>query len=103
MPDPMKIRATLQGDTVEVKVLMSHEMETGQRKDASGAVVPAHFISEVTAECNGKPVLTAQWGPAVSKNPFLAFRFKGGAKGDKVKITWTDNKGATRTDEGTIA
>lgn len=103
MPDPMKIRATLQGDTVEVKVLMSHEMETGQRKDASGALVPAHFIQNVTAEWNGKTVLTAQWGPAVSKNPYLAFRFKGAAKGDKVRITWTDNKGETRTDEGTIA
>jgi sulfur-oxidizing protein SoxZ len=88
---------------VEVKVLMSHEMETGQRKDASGALVPAHFIQNVIAEWNGKTVLSAQWGPAVSKNPYLAFRFKGAAKGDKVKITWTDNKGETRTDEGTIA
>jgi sulfur-oxidizing protein SoxZ len=103
MPDPMKIRATLQGEVVEVKVLMSHEMETGQRKDAAGAVVPAHFIQHVSAEWNGKTVLTAQWGPAVSKNPYLAFRFQGGAKGDRIKITWTDNKGDTRTDEGTIA
>lgn len=103
MADPMKIRATLQGDTVEVKALMSHEMETGQRKDASGAVIPAHFITTVTASWNGKTVLTAYWGPAVSKNPYLAFRFKGAAKGDKVKITWVDNKGETRTDEGTVA
>ncbi|ABC82053.1 thiosulfate oxidation carrier complex protein SoxZ [Anaeromyxobacter dehalogenans] len=103
MADPMKIRASLQGDVVEVKVLMSHEMETGQRKDASGALVPAHFISSVQAECNGKAVLTAHWGPAVSKNPYLAFKFKGAAKGDKVKVTWVDNKGDTRTDEGTIA
>ena len=103
MADPMKIRASLQGDTVEVKALMSHEMETGQRKDASGAVVPAHFITTVTASCNGKTVLTAYWGPAVSKNPYLAFKFKGAAKGDKISITWTDNKGDTRTDEGTIA
>lgn len=103
MADPMKIRASLQGETVEVKVLMSHEMETGQRKDASGALVPAHFINTVNAECNGKTVLTAQWGPAVSKNPYLAFKFKGAAKGDKVKVTWVDNKGDTRSDEGTIA
>ncbi len=102
MGDPMKIRASLQGDTVEVKVLMSHEMESGQRKDASGAVVPAHFIHTVTAQCNGKTVLSAQWGPAVSKNPYLAFKFKGAAKGDKIAITWVDNKGDTRTDEGTI-
>jgi sulfur-oxidizing protein SoxZ len=102
MADPMKIRATLVGDSTEVKVLMSHEMETGQRKDAAGKTVPAWFIQSVNATHNGRAVLNAQWGPAVAKNPFLAFKFKGGAKGDKVQITWTDNKGEKRTDEATI-
>jgi sulfur-oxidizing protein SoxZ len=103
MADPMKIRATVQGDKVEVKVLMNHEMETGQRKDAKGATVPAHFIQTVTATHNGKTVLSAQWGPSVSKNPFLSFRFKGGKAGEKISITWTDNKGEKRTDEVVIA
>ena len=103
MPEPMKIRAAVQGDNVEVKVLMSHEMETGLRKDAAGALVPAHYITAVTATCNERTVLSAQWGTAVSKNPFLSFRFKGGAAGDKVRITWVDNEGATRTDEATVA
>ena len=103
MSDPMKIRATLQGDTVEVRVLMQHEMETGQRKDASGKTIPAWHISEVTATNNGKPVLQARWGPAVSKNPFLSFKFKGGAKGDKVQITWVDNKGDKRTDDTVVS
>ena len=103
MADPMKIRATLVGDSTEVRVLMSHEMETGQRKDAAGKTVPAWFIQSVTATHNGKTVLSAQWGPAVAKNPFLSFKFKGGAKGDKVQVTWVDNKGETRTDEATIA
>ena len=103
MADPMKIRATLQGDTVEVRVLMQHEMETGQRKDASGKTIAAWHIKEVTATNNGKPVLQAQWGPAVSKNPFLSFRFKGGAKGDKIQVTWMDNKGDKRTDEAVVA
>ena len=103
MADPMKIRANAVGDATEVKVLMNHEMETGQRKDAQGKVIPAWFIQNVSATHNGKNVLTAQWGPAISKNPFLSFKFKGGAKGDKVKITWVDNKGETRTDEATIA
>ena len=102
MADPMKIRATLSGDTVEVRVLMQHEMETGQRKDASGKVIPAWFIKEVTASANGKQVLQAQWGPAVSKNPFLSFKYKGGAKGDKVLVTWVDNKGEKRTDEAVV-
>src|SRR5258705_11634119 len=103
MADPMKIRATLQGDTVEVRVLMQHEMETGLRKDAAGKTIPAWHIQEVTATSNGKPVLSAHWGTAVSKNPFLSFKFKGGAKGDKVQITWTDNKGDQRTDEAVVS
>ena len=103
MADPMRIRANVVGDSTEVKVLMNHEMETGQRKDAQGKTVPAWFIQNVTATWNGKTVLSAQWGPAISKNPFLSFRFKGGAKGDKVQVTWVDTKGETRTDEATIA
>jgi len=102
MPDPMRIRATAQGDEVDVRVLMSHEMETGQRKDSSGNVVPAHYIATVTVTHAGKTVLAAEWGPAVSKNPYLQFKFKGGKKGDEVTVTWVDNKGETRTDKATI-
>ena len=103
MADPMRIRASVVGDATEVKVLMNHEMETGQRKDAQGKVIPGWFIQNVSATHNGRNVLTAQWGPAISKNPFLSFRFKGGAKGDKVQVTWVDNRGDKRTDEATIA
>ena len=107
MSDPMKIRAQLMGDKVDVRVLMAHEMETGLRKDADGKMVAAHFIQSVTATCNGKTVLSAQWGPAVSKNPTLAFRFNvaaiGAKVGDKVIVTWVDNKGDKRSDEATIA
>ena len=102
MADPMRIRATSKDGLTNVKVLMSHEMETGQRKDSAGKIVPAHFIQNVIATYNGKTVLSAQWGPAVSKNPFLEFNFKGGQKGDKVQVTWTDNKGEKRTDEAAI-
>ena len=103
MAEPMKIRANVVGDSTEVKVLMNHEMETGQRKDAQGKTIPAWFIQNVTATYGNRTVLAAQWGPAVSKNPFLSFKFKGGAKGEKVLITWTDSRGDTRTDEATIA
>ena len=102
MADPMKIRAKMEGDKVDVRVLMSHEMETGQRKDAKGVAIPAWFIQNVTATHNGRVVLSAEWGPAVSKNPFLAFKFSGGKVGDKVTITWTDNHGDKRTDEALI-
>ena len=103
MADPMKIRANAGGDSTEVKVLMAHEMETGQRKDAQGKVVPAWFIQTVTATWNGKTVLSAQFGTAVAKNPFLSFKFKGGAKGDKVQVSWVDSRGDKRTDEAVIA
>jgi sulfur-oxidizing protein SoxZ len=103
MADPMRIRAKMEGDKVDVRVLMSHEMETGQRKDSKGALIPAHYIQNVTATHNGKTVLSAEWGPAVSKNPFLAFKFSGGKPGDKVVVTWLDNKGDKRSDEATIS
>jgi sulfur-oxidizing protein SoxZ len=91
------------GDIADVRVLMAHEMETGTRKGSDGKVIPAWFISEVTAQHNGKTVMTAQWGPAVSKNPYMQFKVKGAKAGDKVAVTWKDNKGETRTDEAAIA
>lgn len=103
MTDPMRIRAQSAGDKATVRVLMAHEMETGQRKDSAGKTIPAWFIQNVTATHNGKTVLSAQWGPAVSKNPFLEFRFSGGKPGEKVVVTWIDNKGDKRSDEATIS
>ncbi len=103
MADPMRIRAQASGDKATVRVLMSHEMESGQRRDAAGKLVPAWHIQEVTASLNGKPVLSAEWGAAVSKNPFLQFAIKGAKAGDKVAITWKDNKGDSRTDEATVS
>ena len=103
MADPMRIRAQLKGDVTEVRVLMAHIMETGQRKDSAGNLVPAFHIQTVTATWNGKPVLSAQFGPAVSQNPVMNFSFKGGAKGDKVIVNWVDTKGDKRSDEAVIA
>lgn len=103
MADPMRIRATSKDGVVEVRVLMSHPMESGVRKDASGAIVPAHHIKDLEATHNGKTVLKAQFSGAVSQNPFLSFKFKGGNKGEKVMVKWVDNKGDSRTDEATIA
>ena len=103
MADPMRIRAQAAGDKTTVRVLMAHEMESGQRKDAAGKLIPAWFIQEVTAAHNGKPVLTAEWGPAVSKNPFLQFVVKGAKAGDKINVTWKDNKGESRSDEATVS
>ena len=103
MADPMRIRAQAAGDKATVRVLMSHEMETGQRKDAAGKTIPAWFIQEVIATHNGKPVLSAQWGPSVAKNPFMQFNVKGAKPGDKIVVSWTDNRGDKRSDEATVS
>ena len=102
MADPMKIRATLQGDVADVRVLMAHPMETGQRKDAAGKLVPLHFIQNITAQLNGKTVFAADVSQAVSRNPVFAFKVKGAKAGDKLSVTWQDNKGDKRTDEVVI-
>ena len=102
MADPMKIRATLQGDVVDVRVLMAHPMETGQRKDAAGKLVPLHFIQTITAQLNGTTVFNADVSQAVSRNPVFAFKVKGAKAGDKLSVTWQDNTGDKRTDEVVI-
>ena len=99
----IRIRAKMKGDVTEVKALMSHSMETGLRKDKkTGKKIPAHFIKEVMCDHNGKKVMVANWGVAVSKNPYLSFKFKGAAKGDTVKISWNDNKGKSDSAEAKI-
>lgn len=103
MADPMRIRAQVAGDKATVRVLMAHEMETGQRKDAAGKIIPAWFIQQVSATLNGKLVMTAHWGPAVAKNPFMQFNIRGAKAGDKVALTWLDNRGDTRTDQAVVS
>jgi len=103
MSDPMRIRAQVQqGGGAVVRVLMSHEMETGLRKDAAGKTIPAWHITDVVAALNGKTVMSAQWGTAIAKNPFTQFTVKGAKAGDKISISWTDNRGDTRTDEAVV-
>jgi len=103
MAEPMKIRATLQGDVADVRILMMHPMETGQRKNSKGELIPVHFIQSVIVTHNGKTVLDAQWSQAIARNPFLGLRVKGAKVGDKISVTWTDNKGDKRTDEVAVA
>lgn len=102
MAEPMRIRATLQGDVADVRILMMHPMETGQTKNAKGELVPQHYIQSVIVTHNGKTVLDAQWSQAISRNPFLGVRVKGAKAGDKIGVTWVDNRGDRRTDEATV-
>ncbi|HTS55685.1 MAG TPA: thiosulfate oxidation carrier complex protein SoxZ [Burkholderiales bacterium] len=102
MPNPIKVRTTLDGDVALIRILISHPMETGLRKDADGNLVPAHFIQLLTVTYGDRTVLSAQWGRAISRNPYLAFKFNGATRGGKLKITWTDNRGDTQTGEAII-
>ena len=103
MAEPMRIRTQLAGDKLTVRVLMQHDLESGQRKDAAGKTIPAWHIQDVTALLNGRMVLQAEWGPAVSKNPFLQFVVKSAKVGDKLSLNWKDNRGDSRTDEVTVS
>ncbi len=99
----IRIRAKMKGGVAEVKALMSHAMETGLRKNKkTGKKIPAHFIQDVTCTHKGNTVLVASWGPAISKNPYLSFKFKGAAKGDTVTISWADNKGGKASADAKI-
>jgi sulfur-oxidizing protein SoxZ len=103
MADQMKIRAQLQGGVADVKVLMFHPMETGLRKDpVSGELIPLHFIQRVVATHNGKVVMDAQWSQAVSKNPFINFRVREAKPGDRIGVSWEDNRGGTASIETTL-
>jgi len=102
MSDPMRIRAAEKDGIVDVKILMKHDMESGQRKDASGKLIPAWFINMLNVKAQGKDVFNAEFGPGVSKDPFLNFKYKG-SKGDKLVVSWIDTKGDKRTDEATVS
>ena len=104
MADSMKIRALLEGDICNVKVLMNHPMETGQRRDPkTGQLVPAHYIQNVTASLNGRLVMDAQWSQAISKNPFFGFKVKGARSGDRITVAWVDNLGDKSSTDAVVA
>ncbi len=103
MAEPIKIRATLQGDLTEIRLLMQHPMETGQRKDpANGRLIAAHFIQTFTVSANGKLLVEGQLNTSVSRNPLFAFRSKGLKAGDKIVVSWIDTKGDQRSDEAAV-
>jgi len=100
---PMKMRATLASGYTDVRVLMTHPMETGQRKDGDGKLIPLHFIQHVTVKVNGKTVVEGQLSQGISRNPVFSFRIRGGARGDRIEISWHDNNGETNKTETAVA
>lgn len=95
----MKVKASARNGMVVVKMLMEHPMETGRRKDGDGKLIPGHYITEVQAVHKGDTVFHGELGPAVSKDPYLAFSFDGAASGDMFTVSWVDNKGETESSD----
>ncbi len=93
MTSTIRVRAVAGADSTEVQALIRHPMDSGFVKDSAGLIIPPHYIEVLTFEHDGKSVLTAHWGPAVSKDPYVKFTFKGGKKGDDLKVSWADNLG----------
>lgn len=102
MSEVTRIRAAEDKGIVNVRILMKHEMESGQRKDSSGKFIPAWFIKSVNVKAQGRDVFNANFGSAVSKDPFINFKYKG-SKGDKLSVSWVDTRGDKRTDEITVS
>lgn len=98
-----RIRTKTQDGATEVLVLVSHPMETGQRVDPkTKEKIPAHFIQKLSFTLNGKEVAVVDLGVAVSKDPLVGVKLKGAKAGDKVKVTWSDNKGESNSAEATV-
>ena len=89
----VKLRAALKDGKCEVKALMTHPMETGRRKDKDGNLVPAHFIQTIELLHNGNLMMEAEWGGAISTNPFFSLALNNVAAGDTIEVRWVDNKG----------
>jgi len=95
---PKKAKA---GEIVVLKTLISHEMESGQRKDKDGNTIPRKIINKFACEFNGQPVFSCDIDPAISANPYFEFSAKVNESGT-FKLTWTDDDGSVYADEHQI-
>ena len=99
----IKIRTKIIDDITQIRTLIAHPMETGRRKDKdTGELIPADYIQELTVKHNDKVIVSSILSAGISKDPYFAFKFKGGKPGDKISITWQDNLGKTDTAESIL-
>lgn len=102
MTSTIKVRSKLKGKSAIIKLIIKHPMTVDKLDKNTGKVIPAHFIDKVNVLHNGKQIIHANWGQAVSTNPFVTFTLKEANKGDQMVINWSDNKGKTDSLEITI-
>jgi sulfur-oxidizing protein SoxZ len=103
MAEQIKLRAQIQGEITELRILLQHPMETGQRQDEQGNALPIHFIQTFSVRHNGKPIVDGQLNTSISRNPLFAFRVRGIKAGDKLAVSWQDNRGEQCRDEFTVS
>jgi sulfur-oxidizing protein SoxZ len=89
------------GETIEIKTLISHPMETGHRRDMQGQLIPRHIIHTFTCTYNGEEVFRGDWHPAVAANPYLAFYLVASESG-RLRFEWVDDGGTVYTAEAEI-
>ncbi len=103
MAEPIRMRIKLNGEVADVRVLISHPMETGLRKDpGTGEAIPLHFIKHVTVTLAGKTVLAGEWSQAMARNPYLQVRVRGARAGDELAVEWIDNLGESNRATGKV-
>lgn len=102
MAEQIKIRTQPQGDITDIRILMQHPMETGQRRDDNGKTIPALFIQTFSVQHNGKPLIEGQLNTSISKNPLFTFKARGIRSGDRLTVNWVDSSGDRRQDEITV-
>ena len=102
MAKPVKIKGRIRDGVAAIRSLMPHPMRTGTQRDEDGNLIPAHYIKSVTCRKNGEVILTANWGPSVSKDPYFAFNVLDAAPGDVIEIDWVDNLGDTSSGSLTL-
>jgi sulfur-oxidizing protein SoxZ len=89
------------GEVIEIKTLIAHAMESGQRKDDAGHLVPRKIINRFTCEFNGKPVFACDLEPAIAANPYFQFTVRVEESGT-FRFTWIDDDGTVVTADETI-
>ena len=90
---PIRMRASLEGNTALVKALLTHPMETGLGKTAEGQSRPAHYITEIDLLHNGVVVARVRTGTGISADPLFGWRVSGVRPGDRIGMVWRDNQG----------
>jgi sulfur-oxidizing protein SoxZ len=87
LPDQAKV-----GEVIEIKTLISHVMETGQRKEADGKPIPRFIINLFNVTFAGAEVFKMELHPGISANPYIAFHMRVPGPGE-FEFTWTDDAG----------